>query len=395
MRIAFISNNYEPIVSGITVSINSFIDGLEKLGHDVFVFAPSYPGYSERRKNVYRIPSLNIYYKARYPLPIITARSFAQAMRDYSVELIHCHHPFGLGRTALTAARNFLNVPVVFTYHTLYEYYLHYIPLPETRFLKNIVKEASIIYANKCDMVISPTSAIRDRLIELGCRSKIEILPSGISNSLKYPAIQRDQLLLRKFHGIDKNDPVLLCVSRIAKEKNLGFLIKGFSKVINKVPKAKLVVVGDGYLLPKLIKLSNSLNTVGNIIFAGEIPHNEVANYYSIANMLLYTSTTDTQGLPLIEALHFGLPVVAIKSLSSNELVNKLGTGIVTSDSIESFVDGIVKLLYNPAIASRLKDHNLKIAKIFQIDILAKRLERNYLALHSKHYKIRENPSYG
>jgi glycosyltransferase involved in cell wall biosynthesis len=386
MKIALITNNYEPIISGITTSVNTLIESLEERGHEIFVVAPKYPRFADERDNIYRTPSLRIYFRENYPLPFVTPRRLAKILRKKSIDLIHSQHPFGLGKTALTIAKSYLDLPIVFTYHTMYEHYSHYLPLPNSHYLKAFIKHAAIKYANQSDLVISPTTAFKKLLIESGCKTQIRVVPSGNSSNIRRSYTSIDLENIRKMLGFCGKTPVLLCVGRVASEKNCVFLLKALKIVLSRLPDAKLLIVGDGHSLGELKRATESLRLLDSVVFVGAIPHHEVAKFYSIATILLFSSQTETQGLPLTEALHFGLPIVAVESLASKELVEKLGTGMVTRANAEDFAEAVIVLCSDFRLLSVYRQRNYKLSNIYTGKKQAEKLEWIYhttLALRS------------
>ena len=183
MKIAFITNNYEPIVSGITTSINTFAESLNRRGHRVYIFAPDYPNYRERNKSVQRVFSVKLYYKEKYPLPVIRSSTLSQLLTGLSIDVLHSHHPFGLGQTAIRAAKH-LSLPIICTYHTMYEEYCHYIPFIGRRYLRGYIIRKALNYINHCNVVIAPTDPVKDLLIRRGCKSPVVVLPTGISHGI-------------------------------------------------------------------------------------------------------------------------------------------------------------------------------------------------------------------
>lgn len=381
MKIAFVTNNFEPIISGITTSINCFYMSLIERGHHVYIIAPEYPKYSDNNLNIYRVFSIKLYYKEKYPIPIISSITLAKIMRELSIDIIHSHHPFGLGLTALKTAKKHLKIPIVFTYHTMYEDYSHYIPLPNKKFLQTYIKYAAINYSNKCNCVITPSESLKKLLFTRGCKKTVQVIPSGISKSLIASSNSSKLTRIKKNYGIKEKDIVFLCVSRLAKEKNCEFLIKSFSKVKIQMPKAKLLIVGNGPTKKKLEQLVFKLGLVSNIILVGAIPHSIIADFYKIAQVLLFVSQTDTQGLPLIEALPFGLPIVAVESLASKEFVGSLNTGILTNKNEYDFSRAIIDLSAAKDLRGQYSAHNKKIAEKFCLEKLSKKMENLYKSI--------------
>lgn len=381
MRIAFVTNNFEPIISGITTSINGLIEGLKIAGHTIYVFAPYYPGYRDTDAKIFRTRSLPIYYKEKYPIPLETAQSMAKIMEHLSIDIIHSHHPFGLGRVAQSVAKKYLQIPLFFTYHTLYEEYCHYIPLPQGNYLRRYIKYKAIEYSNACDYVIVPSNGIRKLLIQSGCSSKVVTVPSGTTLSLFSNDSSRSEALRTKYN-IKEDEYVLLLVSRLAKEKNCEFVLRTFSILLKELPKAKLLIVGDGPDMNKLNVKTNALGLSDAVIFTGSIPHTEVAGFYMISDLLLFVSQTDTQGLPLIEALSFGLPVVATRSLATEYFVKNLQTGIVTEPSIDSFCNAINCLYKSRSLVSEFALRNKIVSNQFRSQKLATKLASIYSVAH-------------
>jgi len=344
--------------------------------------------------NVIRVPSFKLYYKEKYPIPIISSTKLAGICEDLCVDILHTHHPFGLGIPALKAAKT-LNKPLVFTYHTLYEHYCHYLPVPNTEFTRYYIKKLAIDYACKCNLVIAPTKATKYMLINSGCKADIDILPTGISESLKIPANEIDTALLRNMYNITTNTPVLLSVSRLADEKNIGFILEVLALIKMKLPDVILLIVGGGPSLTKLQRRVKYLRLENNVIFAGPLNHCNVAKHYQIATVFVNSSKTETQGLPIIEALHFGLPVVSIESPANNELVGDLQTGIVTPDNVIKFSEAVCELLSNSLQLSRYHINNKITAKQFDSDTLTNKLQSIYMQLTRPVSTLSEAYNYG
>lgn len=379
MKIAFITNNYEPIVSGITTSINNFSECLARRGHEVYIFAPEYPNHLDHYRNVKRVFSLKLYYKEKYPLPTIRPSALAKMLASLSIDVLHAHHAFGLGQTALSVIKKYLRLPLVYTYHTMYEDYCHYVPFIGKGYLRGYVIRQAISYTNNCSAVIAPTRAVRDILIGRGCKRPIEVLPTGISKSLaSFEHSPAASLQARRDNGFKDDDVILLCVTRLAEEKNCEFLLRAFSNIRVQHSGAKLLIVGGGPLETKLKKTASSLMLGNSVVFAGCVPHSQIAPFYALSDMLLFVSQTETQGLPLVEALRFGLPIVAIESAPSRELVQDQGAGIVTACNTAGFAEAVVYLLNNRETAEEIANRNRSTARRFCSEDLSIQLENIY-----------------
>lgn len=383
MKIAIVTNNYFPIISGISISISTLYDGLIALGHTVYIIAPKYPHYRDVDPSILRIRSLPIYYRANYPLPISYGKEIADIFEKLKIDIVHSHHPFGLGQSALIACKKHNNIPIIFTHHTLYEEYTHYVPMIFRGFSRFYIRKRVKQYIENCDSIIVPNTEMKS-LIKANSNAKsINIIPTGFSNDLIYHQENKiifDSYQLEKRSEKDTN---LLCVSRVTEEKNITFLLKIIPIILSKKPKAKIILVGDGHLLGDFKKkIKDKYNS--NVITFGAISHKNMAIFYKSSTILLFISKTDTQGLPLVESLPFGLPIIAIKSMASDEFVSKLNTGIISIDDPEVFVEHIVKLIDSKEQMSNFKENNIRVSEEFKPERFVKKVEDVYYSLHKR-----------
>ena len=231
LRVAMFTNTYLPFIGGVPLSINRLYRGLVQIGATVKVFAPTYPQPwpDPEDGSVFRCPALFHARLADFPVVNVFSRKIEAAFKIFDCDLVHLHHPFWLGKKGLRLARK-RGIQVVLTYHTRLERYTHYIPLPGTA-LKNLAAHLLIKhFANKCDAIITPTSSTEEYLRNLGVSALIETIPTGISiEDYKQWSIRQVQALRDQYTA--PGEFLLISVSRIAKEKNLDFLIAGLAKV--------------------------------------------------------------------------------------------------------------------------------------------------------------------
>jgi len=381
LKIAFVTNTCEPIIGGVAVSVKTFSESLMRLGHQVVVFAPSYPNHRNNANNIHRIASLPTNYKWYYPLPfpLVSTYQLLKALKELSVDIIHSHHPLWLGKAALSIARNDLKKPICFTYHTLYEEYAHYVPFSHVLQLKERIKNTVTDYCNNCDLVISPSTTLATSLANrTNGRKNIQVLRTGISDRyIKIKHTFNPPAFINR-NNIDRHDPLFICVTRLTNEKNCEFLINSFFLIRSEIPRAKLVIIGGGHLESQLKKKVSLLGMSQSVIFTGYVTHEEVAGYYKISHVLLFVSLTETQGLPLTESLHFGLPIVALDSMASKEMVGRLGTGVITRRIESEFADAAVQMTCNAKLAKEYADHNKDASRNFLSDDLARCLVDMY-----------------
>ena len=367
MKIGVFSDSYKPYVSGVVNSIDDFTRELRTLGHEVYIFAPRYPGYQEEEPGVFRFHSFRAPTNPDYTLAIPFTLNFNSLIKRLNLDLIHVHTPFIMGRVGAVQARR-LNVPLIFTYHTLYEQYVHYVP-----FNQNLTRKFTVhfsrYFCNQCDLVITPTSKIRELLLDYGVKTPVEIIPSGID-------IERfshgDASCLRQKLGISPNERILLFVGRLTKEKNVDFLIRAFALVQQQHPQTVLVIVAQGPEEEHLRHLIKELGLVERVFFTGRLGGQELVNCYHGADLFVFSSVTETQGLVVVEAMAAGLPTVAVDAYGVSDMVNSGIDGLLTPYSLKAFAAGINQLLGDPkqldsmAVAARARAQELSSTRLAQ-----------------------------
>jgi len=379
MKIGFFTNVYKPVINGVVNSISSFKKGLEELGHEVYVFAPTCPGYKDDEKNIFRIESLKLPSQEEYrmALPIFNKKSL-EVIKE--LDIIHTHYPFIMGNYGSLFA-DIYNIfadiynkplkPVVFTYHTQYEKYTHYIPFEQgitKKFTKWMVKD----YANKCDCVIAPSESIRKMLLNQGIKSRIEVVPTGINLDVFG---NPNRKIIRKKYNLGLEQKLLLYAGRIAKEKNLEFLINSFKLVLNKKPNTYLILVGRRTKKSYLIDLIKELHLETKVFMVGH--SNAVQNYYGAADLFVFSSVSETQGLVLVEAMAAGIPVVAVDSPGVRDVVNGKN-GFMVQDSIRDFSEKVIKVLDDDKLREKMSQNARKTASSYSIQKMSKRMLKVY-----------------
>ncbi len=335
MRIGIFTDTYPPYINGVSTSIVMLQHALEKKGHQVFVVTVNSEQYKfEEKDNVIRIPGIPIgIYDYRltgiYPLKAINK------IKNWNLDIIHSHTEFGVGTFARIIAKQ-LDIPLVHTYHTMYEDYVHYITHGYfNRSSKKIVEYLTKFYCDKtATELIVPTKKTYDLFKEkYHVDRNIHIVPTGIEIERFYQEQfkKRDIDDLRHKYGISKDDFVILFVGRLGDEKNVDLLIDGHIGLSRKYPHCKLVIVGDGPDADSFKKKVKHFKMENNVIFTGKVPWDKVPLYYQLATVFATASLTETQGLTVIEAMAASKPVVcaddeAFNSVVIEELNGKLFT---------------------------------------------------------------------
>ena len=374
MRIGIFTNNYRPIVSGVTVSIDDFREGLEKLGHNVYIFTSKFGGYEDQNKNNFRYPSILIANKAKYPIPL-PSRKAKDFFQDKKIELVHSQHPWGIGRYALRLARN-LGVPIIFTNHTIYPLYIDYLPkiLPRKIFVK-LIEKSAIRYANSTDAVVAPTESTKEYLIAKGVKAPIYVVPSGVDKRVldRAPAAN-----LRKRFNIPSDHTLLLNLSRVGPEKNLPTILEAYKRVFEKFPEVSLVLAGGGIFLEKLKRMASDMGLSEKVFFTDVVQMEERGGYFREGDIFVHSSLSETQSLVIVDSLMVGVPVVAIEANGVRDVIKNGENGLLTKNSAESLAQGILKLLKDKKLRAKLARGASESAKKYTIETTSTTLEAVY-----------------
>jgi 1,2-diacylglycerol 3-alpha-glucosyltransferase len=329
MRILKISDVFFPRVNGVSTSIQTFRRDLTELGHEVVLVAPSYSqtsadAHETADPSIRRVPARAV---PRDPEDRIMSfgglrRALAE-LAERRFDVVHIHTPFLAHYAGLRFARE-LGIPVVATYHTLFEEYLHhYVPLVPRGITAGLARRFSRSQCNQLDAVIAPSQAMQQALLAYGITRRIEILPTGLPAE-RFQA--GDGSAFRRRHGLRLEQPLLLFVGRAAHEKNIGFLLEMMLELRSLRPDALLLIAGEGPAAASLRAQATRLGLDGAVRFLGYFDRSgELQDCYSAADVFVFSSLTETQGLVLLEAMAQGVPVVAIPRMGT---VDILGPGL-------------------------------------------------------------------
>jgi 1,2-diacylglycerol 3-alpha-glucosyltransferase len=314
LRIGLFTEVYQPLRNGVVTAVEMLGNALRVQGYEVVCVTPTMPGEDHVDEQVVRLPSFPLPTRTGYrlTLPILT-REHNAALGALSV--VHAHSPFVTGGLAARTARA-LRVPLIFTYHTQLERYVHYLPC-DPHLARWAARRLTRAYANTADVVTVPTMAMERYLRELGVSRRIEIVPGGIDVA-HFEAGKRDTAL-RARYGMGEEDALVLWVGRLGREKNPSLAIEAFARLA--VP-ARMLIVGDGIDRASL-ECAAERAAPGRVHFIGEQLRAMLPDIYASADLFLFTSASETQGLVLAEALAAGLPIVAVDTLQSREVTGE------------------------------------------------------------------------
>ena len=384
LRIGFFTDSYLPVTHGVEVSIETFRRNLERAGHKVFVYAPAVPGYTDTNRRVFRFKSIRVIDtpEMRLAFPVVEGGNIRNLTR-FPLDVVHVHTPFTVGLLGKYIASH-QHIPIVYTHHTHYpEYAKAY--LKERVVLPFLAKSLSAWFSNISDAVIAPSPKIKALLKAYGVQKPIHVLPTGIrlQQFRRTRTCARKARALRMRLAIAAHVPVLLFVGRLGREKNIEFLIRAFAELRKIQPEGVFVVVGDGPIREQLKALVTRLALKKSTVFTGSVAHAQIAAYYQAADLFVFSSLTDTQGIVLLEAISSGLPVVALRDEAFTLMVKNRRNGILLRPDVspELFAKRLAGLLRNRAQWRRFSVASTRIAREFSEAKQARRLTRLYESL--------------
>ena len=396
MRIGIFTDTYHPDINGVVTSIKMLEQEMKKRGHEVFIFSPTKHEPTENQ-NLYMLKSIPLFVakKYNYRVAAFYSRSIAKQIKELNLDVVHTQSEFSLGHFGKIISRKF-NIPFVHTYHTMWEDYVHYIvPIKGGRniYPKRFCRKFSKNFVTKTDAIISPSKKT-EKYLKYRCKIKnkdIFIVPTGIDLApfRKENFTEEQKENLKKEIGLTKEDRVILFVGRIAEEKSVDVLIKGMPEILKKEPNAKFVIVGDGPSINDLKQLALDLNIQDKVIFTGRQPWEKIAIYYSIGDVFVNASTTETQGLTFIEAMAAELPVVAKYDTNLDGIINNNETGLFFLFD-KDYPKTVLKLLNNDTLKQKLSKNGLKTAEKYSVKYFGESLEKVYNFAINHHKDVYE-----
>lgn len=384
MKIAFFTDTYFPQLNGVTVSVDNFSKELQKKGHTVYIFAPKIRGYTGQNNNVYRVNSFKVVdSQPEIRVPILIPNRNLRQIFKLGFDIVHAHGngPFSvLGYQTAIVKR----IPFVLTFHTIQTKYAHY-------FLNGkIIRPRTIaaglrIFASVCDGVVVPSNKMRKELIGYGIKKDIKILPSFIETS----RFQRNEKgYLHKKLNIPETHKILLSVGRLGKEKSFDFLIEMFEYVVKNEPQTHLVIVGQGQEELNLRKLVKKLALEKSVHFTGKLDNKVVPSSYSDADIFVFASSSETQGLTVLEAAASGLPLVVVDDPAFSNIALENRNALKSPLNQKIFALSVIRLLSQPEIRKKFGENSVKIvAENFQ----SGRLTEELLDYYEKIIQSRKN----
>jgi len=359
---AFFTNSYQPVMSGVVRSISTFRSALTQMGHNVFIFAQHADDHEDTEPFIFRYPSIEVPPYQDYPLSIPLSPFVDRLLPSLKLDVIHSHHPFLIGGVAADKARR-LQVPLVFTFHTRYRDYSHYIALNQP-FVKDQIDRWVKDYLRRCHHIIAPSESMRSLLAEeYGVLDQVSVVPTGIDLALYEQA--SGEAVRQRLGWQDKI--VLISIGRLAKEKNWALLLDAAAPILQNHENTLLAVLGDGAERSELEKRAAALHIAESVAFLGSIPMTDIPAYLKAADLFCFASTTETQGLVTMEAMAAGLPVVAVDATGTRDAVEHDREGLLTPNDSKALSRALEEMLADETVRAKFSRQALIKAQSFEI----------------------------
>ncbi|MEN8252143.1 MAG: glycosyltransferase [Patescibacteria group bacterium] len=360
MNIAIFTNNYLPNPYGVSTSVEGFRRELMHAGHTVYIFAPEWGKNNKEEKNIYRYPSVKMPTKIELFMVVPHSHKINEILNDLEIDVIHAQHPNLLGSMASKWALK-KNVPLVFTWHSLYDRYAHYMPLVPDNLSGKWAMRSAGAFADECDHVIVPTESVIDIIRDAGVEhDRISVVASGVDEELFESS---DGSKIKEKYNIGDDKKVLVTISRLTEEKNVLFLARSIAQVLKQSENTIFLCGGEGDLQGNMKEIFKDSKVLEQVIFTGKIEREDVKNYLDASDVFVYASTSETQGTIVTENMYVGKPIVAVGKNGVGDLIENNVNGIAIEEDEELFAQAVIDLLNDEQKIKELSENAYKIAR--------------------------------
>lgn len=369
MKIIVTGQTYYPTVSGAAIFTQRLAENMAKRGHKVYLFIPSDNGqtYYKQENNIteFRFNSLPNPLRKDHKVSPWPYKKMLKIAREIKPDVLHTHDPLNIGYSTVRIGEK-LDIPTVMTLHALPIFISSYFP---KRFGFNDLIEDFVWWVGrkatvKCDLIISPSKWAAKSIKKREEKLSVRVISNGVDTGLFKPCKSKSEKeKLKKKHGFSLDKKIIIYVGRLGKEKSPEILLKSLPFVLEK-QELDLVFVGSGNMAEKLKYLANSLGIEDNVIFKGEIPYNELPDFYKAADVFATTSAIENQSSVVLEAASSGLPIVAFNSGGMPEVIKDKVNGILVSYvGSETFAKGLITVLGDDDLARKMGQESRKFAE--------------------------------
>lgn len=378
MKIVMFTNTYTPHVGGVAGSVEQLVRKCRSKGHQIYVVAPEFPEMPEDEKNVIRTPAIQNFNGSDFSVSLPIPSNMRKILTEFNPDIIHTHHPYLLGDAALRYSA-YHNLPLVFTHHTMYEKYTHYVPT-DSPAMRRFVIELTRRYVNLCDHIIAPSDSVAKILEDRGAETDITVIPTGVDYN-KFSS--GDGAAVRNELGIPSDAFVIGHVGRLAPEKNLAFLAKAVTEYLKTEDNGYFIVVGNGPSRENMQAVFQGAGVADRVHFMGTKQAQELVNFYHSMDVMAFTSKSETQGMVLAEAMAAGVPVVALDAPGARDIVkNNVNGFLVQNEEIPDFIEALEKVnRENPKTTDEWQQEIDKTAREFSAGQTTRKVLKLYDSL--------------
>jgi 1,2-diacylglycerol 3-alpha-glucosyltransferase len=359
LKIAIFTNNYLPNPYGVSTSVEGFRLALMKMGHDVFVFAPQWFESFDDDENIFRYPAFKVPTKIDFSLVVPFSTHIDEKIARMDFDVIHAQHPNLLGATGRRWAQK-KNVPLIFTWHSLYDRYAHYMPFVPEKISAHLAMKNAATFAQRSDHVIVPTSSIVPLVKSAGViHNRIDVVESGVDQKL---FANPDGNSIRKKFNIHNDAILLTTVSRLTEEKNVTFLAQQIAQILKKNPQTFFLCAGEGDQKKDMEEIFREQRVIDHVVFAGKVARDEVKHFLAAGDIFVYASTSETQGTIVTENMYIGRPIVGVSVNGVGDLIDHKVNGL-HADENDSFAHNVQELIDNEDLRKTLGQNAFTIAR--------------------------------
>ncbi|MEX0787815.1 MAG: glycosyltransferase [Anaerolineales bacterium] len=347
MRIALLVDVYLPFVSGVTYAVSLLAGELRRKGHEVHIFTSGTASTGTVSEHVHRVPGISL---GRSGYTVAPSFPPDAQTKLRTMDVIHVHHPFGMGRLALRYAGD-RAVPLIYTQHTRYDLYAkYYFPWPLSRLGPGLARRYLRRFCKRMDAVLAPTMSLKSLLRGWGIEPEAEIVPNGIDLDW----IRTATPVSRTSLGLPEASPILVFVGRLGSEKNLDFLLRAFARLATLDRRPHLLLIGDGRERRKLEAFGAGAGIRDRVHFTGWVERSQIPAYLAHGFASVTASLTEVHPLTLLEAFGAGLPVVALRAPGVEDIVIHQENGLLCVPDEDALVGSLRQLLSDPTTRERL-----------------------------------------
>jgi len=378
--ILMLAECYHPLRNGVVTSVDTFATSLRQRGHKVTILTSDHrdKDLSDDELNmVHRFAALTLPLKTNYPFPIpVIAGKMREVVLESDFDIVHSQSLMSMGHVAKYTAKK-RKLPLVLTYHTLIEEYYHYFPFMPPASVAAIARNISYNYGMTSNHIIVPGKHVYDRLKSYGITTNMSVIPTGINLNEVNEALSAD---LTKY-GVPKGTKSIVYAGRIAPEKNISQFFDTYELLAKEVDNLHLILVGGGPLFDECVKRAESSEHAPKIHFTDYVPKSEVLGIFKSADIMLFPSYSETQGLVFAESMACGAPVVAVDSFAARDIITDGESGILCENDAKELKNACLEILSNEKLYKTIQGNAIKRAQDYDINIMTDRLLEVYASV--------------